>query len=135
MLFWKKKKKKKNCCKNCCKNEKLRKWALEVKKRDGRCLRCGRTKYLEAHHILAKSKHPKQAYKVSNGATLCKYCHRLDHDSYHKIYGTTKSNRQMFNNWLKATNKRFKRAFTLTFFFFIFIVAIVSEIAHYFITS
>ena len=105
--------------------DELFKWSLKVRKRDGRCIRCGSIKYLEAHHILAKNEYPKYAYKVRNGATLCIKCHRLDDDSYHKLYGYTNTSKKKFYKWLKATYKRDKRNFRLTFYLFLFIVFIV----------
>lgn len=42
-------------------------------RRDGRCLRCGSTKNLEADHIVPVSKGG--AHTVSNGRTLCRSCH------------------------------------------------------------
>jgi len=61
----------------------LANWAKLVKIRDKRCLKCGSTIKLEAHHIKQKNKYPKLALKLWNGATLCNKCHK----KFHKIYG------------------------------------------------
>ena len=52
-------------------------WALRVKKRDGfRCLLCGSTENLTAHHWYVCDHHAHAArYCVDNGATLCYACH------------------------------------------------------------
>lgn len=56
--------------------DKLKKWARSIKKKDGyRCVACGYRKVLHSHHIMPKSKYPKNAYKIWNGVTLCKLCH------------------------------------------------------------
>ena len=55
-------------------------WRLAVFRRDGfKCKWCGRSGRrvrLEADHILPQSTHPQLRYKVSNGRTLCRRCHR-----------------------------------------------------------
>lgn len=56
--------------------DKLKKWAKSVKKKNNfQCVACGYRKVLHSHHILPKGKHPRLAYKVWNGVTLCKLCH------------------------------------------------------------
>jgi len=54
------------------------KWRTKVYERDGyRCVLCGRFNLrLDPHHILPKSLFPKLKYIISNGATLCRRCHR-----------------------------------------------------------
>jgi len=61
-------------------------WRSKVFKRDNWiCQTCGiRSKagepvYLEAHHIKSWAKYPKLRYKVGNGITLCKECHKIIH--------------------------------------------------------
>lgn len=58
---------------------KLRKWSVKVRWRDRVCQVCGTRKRLEAHHLNDKSYHPKQAYHLKNGITLCKPCHVFFH--------------------------------------------------------
>ncbi len=56
--------------------DKLKKWAKSVKKKDSfQCVGCGYRKVLHSHHIMPKGRHPKFAYKIWNGITLCKLCH------------------------------------------------------------
>ena len=52
-------------------------WALRVKQRDGfKCLLCGATENLTAHHWYVCDHHAHAArYCVDNGATLCYACH------------------------------------------------------------
>jgi len=53
------------------------KWRKDVFERDGYvCILCGiKGVYLEADHIRAWIKYPKQRHLISNGRTLCKPCH------------------------------------------------------------
>jgi len=55
-------------------------WRLAVFRRDKFtckwCGRKGRRVRLEADHILPQSTHPHLRYKISNGRTLCRRCHR-----------------------------------------------------------
>ena len=55
-------------------------WGRAVKKRDNnKCIRCGSTSKLEAHHIKHKKTNPELAFDVSNGITLCDQCHYKEH--------------------------------------------------------
>ena len=58
---------------------KLYTWSRAVKKRDKCCVECGSTENLTAHHIKPKSQYPELAFELSNGKTLCRFCHRLEH--------------------------------------------------------
>ena len=56
--------------------EKLKSWAVSVKKLDSfSCIACGYSRKLHSHHILPKSKYRQYAYNVNNGVTLCILCH------------------------------------------------------------
>lgn len=50
-------------------------WAKIIKLRDGKCVECGATKNLHAHHIIPRKKDPSQIFEVENGKTLCRRCH------------------------------------------------------------
>jgi 5-methylcytosine-specific restriction endonuclease McrA len=63
-------------------SEKLRKWAKRVKDRDKKCLVCGSTENLTAHHLLNKSHHPSVAYITEMGVCLCENCHNKFHNEY-----------------------------------------------------
>ena len=56
----------------------LKLWRLAVFERDNfTCQECGkRGIYIEAHHIKNWAKFPKLRFKISNGKTLCKGCHK-----------------------------------------------------------
>ena len=58
-------------------------WQDEVKKRDGyRCVECGRTEHLQAHHIKPAHLYPEFKYDVDNGITLCPACHQYYHGGH-----------------------------------------------------
>lgn len=71
-----------------------RKWMDAVKARDKKCLRCGSTDNLEAHHLRSLAgllgelkitsvddarKHAGVIWDLSNGETLCQSCHYTEH--------------------------------------------------------
>ncbi len=55
-------------------NKTDKKWSQEVIKRDGKCLYCGCTEYLSAHHLFGRSKSATR-FVLDNGFTLCPNCH------------------------------------------------------------
>lgn len=55
------------------------KWRKSVLARDGRCIKCGATKNLVAHHIKPFAKYKELRLDVDNGMTLCEKCHRDIH--------------------------------------------------------
>ena len=63
---------------------KINTWSRRVKKRDDYiCQHChydGLPEEMDAHHIVPKSKFPQYAYDVDNGQTLCRECHRIEHN-------------------------------------------------------
>lgn len=64
-----------------------KKWRTSVFKRDGyKCVLCGCNKSgeLQADHIRPWCLFPKLRYKISNGRTLCKSCHRKTDTYGHK---------------------------------------------------
>ena len=59
----------------------LNHWATQVRKRDGgKCVVCGSTVKLEAHHIVPVSVDPTFSLTPGNGVCLCYTCHRKAHD-------------------------------------------------------
>lgn len=58
-----------------------KRWREKVFKRDNyTCQRCdARGIELNAHHVKPYKKHPELRLEKSNGITLCKSCHRLEH--------------------------------------------------------
>ncbi len=54
-------------------------WAEAIKKRDKKCISCGSTEKLHAHHIKTWSDEPELRYATFNGVTLCKQCHYALH--------------------------------------------------------
>lgn len=71
-------------------------WRKEVFERDNyTCQQCNKKGvYLQPHHVKGWTKHPKLRYKVSNGLTLCKECHRIHHNLHYNDYclGRNKEN-------------------------------------------
>ncbi len=60
----------------------LKEWAVFVKERDDyTCRECGciRKRLLQSHHIVSKESNPSLWYEISNGITLCVYCHAKQH--------------------------------------------------------
>ena len=71
-----------------------RKWMDGVKERDGKCLECGATEDLEAHHKIGlavliekygietreQARECKELWDLDNGKTLCQKCHYDEHE-------------------------------------------------------
>jgi len=54
-------------------------WSLYIRARDGKCLICGSTKSLQAHHALVRKKVSNQTrFHKNNGCTLCYICHLIE---------------------------------------------------------
>lgn len=61
------------------------KWRNEVKQRDGfKCVKCGETKNIHAHHLIAVMDRPDLRLDVSNGITVCRQCHMSIHSQLQK---------------------------------------------------
>lgn len=61
-------------------NYTYRKWRAAVLERDCmRCVKCGSTEHLEAHHIKPFAEYPDLRLDLDNGITLCRACHRALH--------------------------------------------------------
>lgn len=55
-------------------------WSKEVKRRDGnKCVLCGTTEGLQAHHIKPVILYPEYKNDLDNGITLCRACHLKTH--------------------------------------------------------
>ena len=65
-------------------------WVSNVKERDKVCQCCGfsKDKHLVVHHIYGYENYPSLRVELSNGITLCKYCH----NKYHSLYGVANAN-------------------------------------------
>jgi 5-methylcytosine-specific restriction endonuclease McrA len=64
----------------------LKAWGDVIKFIFPRCINCGSTKQLEAHHILPRAQFPELALKIDNGVTLCKKCHNWITQLLKKFY-------------------------------------------------
>lgn len=63
-------------------SEEYKKWRTLVFERDNfTCVVCGKTGYIQAHHIKSFGKYPELRFDVDNGATMCKECH-METDNY-----------------------------------------------------
>lgn len=52
-------------------------WSLKIKERDGfKCLYCGKTEYLNSHHIYTRSNYAVR-WDMDNGITLCSGHHTM----------------------------------------------------------
>lgn len=58
---------------------KSKEWSKAVRARDGQCVECGSQKRLHAHHVKPWKTHPELRFDVSNGITLCCWCHEKAH--------------------------------------------------------
>jgi 5-methylcytosine-specific restriction endonuclease McrA len=65
-------------------------WEKSVKIRDGKkCMLCGDTKRLAAHHILPKRDYPDRIFDINNGITLCHKHHseiQFKEDKYINVF-------------------------------------------------
>jgi len=60
-------------------------WRKEVLKKDNNiCQKCNNKKSLHAHHIKPILNYPEKIFQVENGITLCRKCHREEHNESNK---------------------------------------------------
>jgi hypothetical protein len=60
-------------------------WSEYVRKRDGKCIICGSTNHIQAHHIFSR-RYMSLRYNVDNGVTLCfAHHHHLAHSLYEEF--------------------------------------------------
>lgn len=77
-------------------------WSERIKDRDHHlCKVCGASG-IHAHHILPVGYTPSLTFKLSNGVTLCKTCHRLAHRNWSGAFGGHKYDAQRAFNELSA---------------------------------
>ena len=58
-------------------------WSLCIRARDGRCMICGTTEKLSAHHCIKRKKLSNHSrFLLNNGITLCFNCHILEIHNY-----------------------------------------------------
>lgn len=85
-------------------------FARLVKQRDNyTCFACGykaipkngKTREVEAHHIIGYAVNPEIAWDLNNGITLCRKCHK----NFHTIYGYGENTKDQFNEWLISKGK------------------------------
>lgn len=91
------------------KYEEYSKWRQEVFKRDyWTCQKCGykKGKIITAHHKDGYDWCKERRLDVDNGITLCKDCHALSENSFHRTYGFGKNTEQQFNEWLTLDNQK-----------------------------
>ena len=58
-------------------------WSKLVRERDGRCLNCGKTDSLNAHHVIMRGKKSTRLL-LENGISLCAGCHVFSPNSVHR---------------------------------------------------
>jgi 5-methylcytosine-specific restriction endonuclease McrA len=62
------------------KSDRYKAWRMAVFQRDGfKCVECGRSGFIHAHHIKPFSKFPESRFDLDNGKTLCPDCHGKIH--------------------------------------------------------
>lgn len=54
-------------------------WSKLVRERDGKCLVCGKTEYLAAHHFVGRA-NKSVRLELDNGITLCPSCHTFNNN-------------------------------------------------------
>ena len=76
-------------------------WRRKVFERDGyKCTMCGDDKggNLNAHHLNSWGAFPEERFHISNGRTLCTFCH-LD---FHKEYGYKNNTKKQFEEYMES---------------------------------
>ena len=90
------KREKKKTSKSYLNKQKDTEWSKAVKERDGfKCQYCGKTEYLNAHHIFSRSNFTVR-WDLDNGITLCSGCHTMS-----SIFSAHKTPAE-FIEWVKV---------------------------------
>ena len=58
-------------------------WSKKVRERDGKCLNCGKTESLNAHHVMPRGRKSTR-FVLDNGISLCAGCHVFSPNSVHR---------------------------------------------------
>ena len=81
------------------KTSSYRAWKESVLSNAGyRCQKCGSSENIETHHIKNFSDYPEFREVVSNGACLCRKCHK----QFHSIYGLKFTNEKQFAEFMNS---------------------------------
>lgn len=85
-------------------------WSKKVRERDGnKCVLCGSTEHLNAHHLMPKKFWKDYRLELNNGITLCCKCHSFGKWSVHRGVGDyelfcfLQKNRPEQWNWYSET--------------------------------
>jgi YHS domain-containing protein len=70
------------------------------KKDNWKCVICGKSKDLNAHHLNSFTRFKELRYDVNNGVTLCKPCHK----EFHSSFGRKTFTEENFYNFIKNKN-------------------------------
>jgi 5-methylcytosine-specific restriction endonuclease McrA len=63
----------------------LAQWSIDVRTRDGfKCSICGKSEFLNSHHVICKERFKEHQFDIQNGITLCAGCHKLGSFSAHR---------------------------------------------------
>jgi hypothetical protein len=90
-------------------NKKNIEWRQSIFTRDDyTCQSCNnRGVAINAHHLNAWHWCIEQRYDISNGVTLCDYCHNIQYEgSFHNIYGNKNNTREQYEEWLRNKQKQ-----------------------------
>jgi len=56
---------------------------IRAKEPEGRCARCRQRPWVDAAHLFIKGRYAHLRHDPSNGAPLCRYCHRVIDSDHH----------------------------------------------------
>jgi len=82
----------------CDDRRRMQKWGTKVKKKDNKkCVICGNSKNLNAHHLNGYHWDIENRDNIDNGVTLCETCHH----NFHDIYGWGGNTKEQFEEFEK----------------------------------